>query len=585
MKQVQQFIVVATLSLFATAAWGTNYYVDCTVGSNTNPGTAPGTGNAWKSIKYAAQHVGSQDVVHVRTGTNGACEENTISFTSSISGQPGCLTDSTKCTIFQGESSSGTGTTIDVRPPALVGGGQNGDGFIFNRDINNVKFIHFRLASNGTTVYNDPLQMRGTESNMVFSIMSVEGKHGSGWKISGGYGGTHDIRIEHSAAHLVQGNGFLLTSAAKVCSMDQTIVCTTDAGCTGHGVCGRGDIYNVTFLDTIALDNKVPDAQGVLKCGSDGGADGFASSPSTTDNTVYNITFDKATASGNGEDGFDIVAKFQDANQNPTNQVTTFLDVQSASNCARGLVAWHSAHIENAWISNNPESGIRTVRITSDHTTAAIDVISSTVTNNASTGGSQISLDGRDQYAKVKLYDTIASSTNTSASNPDSVIALQYSTANPSTFSIEWDWNLLWRLTRPPPTCGATQSCSWIVKYASSSGCSSSQITTCNGSHPNSKGQAPVFASSQYQDPTSPAWDAGVKPSLIVPTPATIYRADATDNQGNVRPYPTGGAYDMGAFEGPPPQGGCTMTGAGGSREWWPGAVALILLVLRVRRA
>jgi len=209
---------------------------------------------------------------------------------------------------------------------------------------------------------------------------------------------------------------------------------------------------------------------------------------------------------------------------------------------------WHLARIENAWVVSNTLAGIRSGRNTStnppDTTTARITILDATVVGNANR---QISLGDRGGYADARVLNTIAYSTANSQSE-----ALEYNRSAPN-FSMAWDWNVFYREGGGP-----------VVVFGPNQSCSANQVPNCDGSHPNSIGAAPQFkdANWNYLREGSPGWDQGQRPSVIPQLSGIpIYRAETADHDGNARPYPAGGRYDIGAFEGP---GGCAVMPRGG---------------------
>ncbi len=520
--------VFSVLALsFARTGAALDYYVDCTLGNNGNSGTSPN--EAWRTVKKAADTVRGPATVHVR---GGPCYEANVAFNEGVSGNSSgdcSLSTTTGCTVFRGEDANGNPAPVEVKPASV-----SADGFRIGRNVRNVRFEYFDFVVDGSTVFNEPVFVLGTVSNLSFKEIRIRGAHTRGFRVAGGFSttnpGVYDVVFDRTWASDTQLDGYQLSTELKVCALDQRVDCTNDeTRCGGDGPCGRADIHDVKFRRAYATGN---------------GRVGFAAWPQNSANQIYNLTFDTSFAISNFDDGFDIAAKF--SHQPP--QRTLFLDATAASNRGHGLRLWHSAHIENAWVVRNTGPGIRLARVGGDTTIAQVTVVSSTIAGN---GNRQISLEERGGYADVRVFDTIGY-----RSEPGQEVVMEYNRDAPS-FSISWDWNLFYR--ELGQGCQPHQSCAYVVKYGSAStdGCNASALEACDGSHPNSRGERPVFKDSNfsYQRSTSPGWNTGTDPRTIPQLQGIqIYRAGTQDHDNNARPL--GGGYEIGAFEG---EGSCAV--------------------------
>ncbi|GBD27828.1 hypothetical protein HRbin30_03184 [bacterium HR30] len=561
--------VFSVLALsFARTGAALDYYVDCTLGNNGNSGTSPN--EAWRTVKKAADTVRGPATVHVR---GGPCYEANVAFNEGVSGNSSgdcSLSTTTGCTVFRGEDANGNPAPVVVKPASVTA-----DGFRIEKNVRNVRFEYFDFVVDGSTVFNEPVVVLGTASNLSFRDIRIMGAHNSGFRVAGGFStmnpGVYDVVFEQTWVDGTRGVGYQLTTASKVCALKQSIDCTAnEALCGADGPCGRADIHDVKFRRAYATGNGRVDPMTGRIVG-----DGFAAAPTHSTNQIYNLTFDQSHSLSNLDDGFDIAAKF--SHQPP--QRTLFLDVTAASNGERGLYLWHSAHIENAWLVRNTGPGIRLARVrrdSEDTTIAQVTIVSSTIAGN---GNRQISLEGRGGFANVRVFNTIGYS-----SEPGQEVVMEYNRAAPS-FSISWDWNLFYR--ELGQGCQPHQSCAYVVKYGSAStdGCNASALQACDGSHPNSRGERPVFKDSNfsYQRSTSPGWNTGTDPRTIPQLQGIqIYRAGTQDHDNNARPL--GGGYEIGAFEG---EGSCAVLPASKAKRphWLAFGLVGLLYARRGARA
>ncbi len=177
-----------------------------------------------------------------------------------------------------------------------------------------------------------------------------------GFEARGGYAesvfvrpGVHDVELVALDIHHNR-NGIWIQGASRV----------SVRKCTVHEN-GRAAIRifdhaeSIDFSDTVSRDND--DGQG---CNGD--ADGFCA-----DESVSNLRFERVTASGNAEDGFDLKA----AN-------VSILRAYSIGNGCSGMKLWNDAYVENALIQAN-KTGITAAGAAG----ARIVVHNATVTDNA----------------------------------------------------------------------------------------------------------------------------------------------------------------------------------------------------------
>lgn len=61
------------------------------------------------------------------------------------------------------------------------------DGFRIGKNVRNVRFEYFDFVTNGSLVFDDPLVVFGTASNLHFHNIRVEAPHAHGMRVGGGF--------------------------------------------------------------------------------------------------------------------------------------------------------------------------------------------------------------------------------------------------------------------------------------------------------------------------------------------------------------------------------------------------------------
>jgi parallel beta-helix repeat protein len=278
------------------------------------------------------------------------------------------------------------------------------------------------------------------------------------------------------------------------------------AGCRIYNNQSGGVGFSYGAHDILVRDTESSDHNDGWGCSGD--ADGFSA-----DESAYNLTFERATASGNSEDGFDLKA----------DNVVIDRSVSDNNNCV-GVKLWSTATLRNSLVYGNP-TGVKVTSIVSGGGTH-VRLVNNTIADNdlgVALGGS------RDHPYSVELFNNIVSGEGRALDFLDCV-------------GLTENFNIFHR-----PVALAAHIVERIGCVSTSNAFRFSGVSINSGmwSAHSGQGANSRAADPRYVNPLA----ADFRPQLSSPAIDTGWSAVAprTDLEGTARPQ--GNGFDIGAYE------------------------------------